>query len=308
MTPMQVSAYLRHCRNTLNLSQEGLAHDLFRFDPDHFAHIDTAVISKWERNVVSPPIPRMQRLLHYFQTRTQQPFPCIDECDEERNFLRFYNREVSKLLGRPKTLVGHAPLALDFEGGFSLRSLRGHPRSDDLLELTAMMLDATNPSFSAITTENLRQWMTHPTHLFQVVMYKQSFLGLLFTLKLTPEAFESVLSFRKRKQEIRPDDFVPENKKGSILALAFFSMSPSIATLLIARLHAHFVAHQRHIEAFGFLTANPDAQSIAEKMELTAVASKRFDGTTLIAYRNDLFPILRSEVVIKSFFDKAAPL
>jgi len=219
----------------------------------------------------------------------------IVDFDEDSEFSRALATQV----------IGQAPLPGET---VSLRSLRGHPRSDDLLELTAMMLDATNPSFSAITTENLRQWMTHPTHLFQVVMYKQSFLGLLFALKLTPEAFESVLSFRKRKQEIRPDDFVPENKKGSILALAFFSMSPSIATLLIARLHAHFVAHQRHIEAFGFLTANPDAQSIAEKMELTAVASKRFDGTTLIAYRNDLFPILRSEVVIKSFFDKAAPL
>ena len=167
------------------------------------------------------------------------------------------------------------------------------------------MIEADNPDFSSVTVNHLCAWMAYPANLFQTVTYKNGFLGLLFTLKLSPETFEKVMAFEKPKKDITAEDFVPENEKGAILAIAFFSLSTQIATLLMARLFAHFVAHQKRIESFGFLTANPDARTIAEKMELKVTGKRTFDNQSLIAYRNDLFSILRGEAVLKSLFDKA---
>ena len=305
---MKISEYLKRCRDRLGLTQEALSHELYLFDLERFAGVDTTTISKWERGVSAPPLPRLKSLLRYFQAKSALPFPCAEERGEEEAFERFYNAEVSKVIGRPREIVGRAPLDIDFDRGFTLRSLRGHPRSDELLELASMMIEANNPEFSSVSVESLREWMEYPANLFQVVAYKSSFLGLLFTLRLTPHAFEEIMAFRRPKAALSPADFATEAEEGCLFALAFFSLTPQVATLLMARLYAHLLAHQRHIEAFGFLAASDDARLIAEKMELKAVGRRQFGSTALSAYRSDLFSLFTSEAVLKSLFDKASAL
>jgi transcriptional regulator with XRE-family HTH domain len=59
---MKISEYLKRCRDRLGLIQEALSHELYLFDLERFAGVDTTTFSKWERGVTAPPFPRLKRL------------------------------------------------------------------------------------------------------------------------------------------------------------------------------------------------------------------------------------------------------
>jgi len=67
---MEVSNYLKNCRDTLGLTQETLTHELYLFDQEHFSNIDITTISKWERGVTAPPMPRLKYIVRYFQKKS----------------------------------------------------------------------------------------------------------------------------------------------------------------------------------------------------------------------------------------------
>lgn len=301
---MKIADYLKKCRKSLQLTQESLVHRLYTWDDEHFGGIDTATVSKWERGVTAPPIPRLQALLSFFQEQSSLPLPCREDIDEERATKELMSGEVSKVVGRPRQLVGQLPLTIDFSRGFRLASLRGHPRADELLEIAAMMIESSNPDYSKVSAEKLGEWIEYPANLFQVLSYKSAVLGLLFTLRLKPESFEEVLTFGKRKSDLTHEDFASEDEPASLYALAYYAMTPQVGTILLARLYAHLIAHQKTLRELGLVSPLSEVHRIAENIGLKATGTKEADPGPLKAYRNDLYTVLSSPPVLKSLFEK----
>ncbi|WP_201352059.1 helix-turn-helix domain-containing protein [Hydrogenimonas urashimensis] len=301
---MQHGHYIRECRERLGLTQEGLAEALYLFDDDRFQGVDMTTISKWERGVTHPPVARMSALIRFFQAKSGKPLPCWGAMKERDVETLTYSGEVSRMLGHPRRMVQNTPLSVDFAKGFSLLSLRGHPRAGEILELTAMMIDETNSPYTRVSAERLKRWMAYPDHLFVAAAYKDTFLGFFFMLRLKPESFDALMRFKKRKNELKEEDFAMAGEPACIYLLAFFSLTQQIGTLLSARLYAHLIAHQSEIEEVGFVSSMPETVRIAQNMPLEHTDTYTDGDTAINAYRNDLFAMLSSETMIRILFSK----
>jgi len=301
---MEISEYLKTCRSRLKMTQEELSHELYLYDDRRFEGIDTTTISKGERGVPSPPMPRLQALIRFFQSQSSLPLPCWEALGEEQAMEILYSESVKRVLGPAKQIVARAPLEVDLEKGYRLTSLRGHLRAGDLLELSLVMMQSVKPQFESLSPDELHRWMEAPGNLFQAVSYKNSFLGMLFVLRLKPKVFDEILNFQREESTLSVEDFADLNEQGSLFILSFYSLSPEIATLLMARLYAHLIAHQRNTQDLGFVSPLAEAHRIGENMELQAVG----ENGNLVAYRNDLFTILSSETVLKALFGKSRSL
>ncbi len=301
---MKIADYVQKCREELDWTQHDLAQALYIWNDEFFGGIDTATISKWERGVTAPPMPRLQALIHFFQERSGLSVPCMELKDEESVTAELIGVDVAKVLGRPRQIVAQSPLEIDFSRGFRLESLRGHPRASDILELSALIIDASNPKFSRVSAQTLDRWMEYPANLFQVLSYKGSILGLLFTLRLKPESFDEILIFQRRREELTHEDFQSEEEPASLYFLAYYALSPQVGTALLARLYAHMIAHQRTLREFGLVSPIPEAHRIAENMGLRQSATIESDPGPLLAYRGDLSTVLASPPVLKSLFRK----
>lgn len=301
---MKISEYIQRCRNGLGLTQDALVHRLYLWDDEAFGGIDSTTISKWERGATAPPMPRLQKLVRFFQEKSGLALPCMGSTDEESMTRELMDGEVARVVGRPRQLIGQVPLTIDFSRGFRLASLRGHPRADELLEIAAMMIESSNPDYSKVSVQKLNEWLEYPANLFQVLSYKSAVLGLLFTLRLKSESFDGILNFTKKKEELTHGDFASEEEPASLYALAYYAMSPRIGTILLARLYAHLIAHQETLQELGIVSPLAEVHRIAENMGLKPTQRRETDPGPLIAYRNDLFIVLSSPPVLKSLFEK----
>lgn len=301
---MKIADYLKKCRKRLQLTQESLVHSLYLWDDEIFGGIDTATVSKWERGVTAPLLPRLQALVRFFQEESSLPLPCREEIDEERATEELMNGEVAKVMGHPRQIVAQVPLTIDFSRGFRLASLRGHPRADESLEIAAMMIESSNPDYSKVGADKLSEWIEYPANLFQVLTYKSAILGLFFTLRLKQKPFEEILTFRKRKTDLTNEDFASEEEPASLYALAYYALTPQVGMILLARLYAHMIAYQRTLQELGVISSLPEVHRIAENMGLKLTGTKEVDPGPLRAYHNDLFTVLSSPPVLKSLFEK----
>ena len=301
---MHIGEYIRTCREELGWTQEKLVEELFLYDIDRFGGVDTTTVSKWERGVSRPPLRRTQALIRFFQYRLARPLPCWRVRDEDDAMESLCGGEIARILGNPKHLVSRVPLEIDFSKGVRLMSLRGHPRAEELLEITAMMLETAAAPYDRVGEAELKRWMDCPDHLFTVVVYRDTFLGLFFSLRLKPESFEKVLTFEKRKKELDEEDWATAPERCSILSVAFHALTQPVGTLLMARLYAHLLAHQEEIEAVGFVSSLRETERVAENMGLRCVGEKELQEHRLCAYRGDLYDLFASPLIVKTLFER----
>jgi len=297
---MKIAKYLKDCRTRLNMTQEEFSYELYLFNNERFRGIDTTTISKWERGVTSPPIPRLQALIHFFQYKSSLPLPCWENFNEEKILENLYSKPVKKILGSAKEIVGRVPLDIELQKDYNLIPLHSHFRAKDLLELTLLMIQSIKPTFKALEIKELERWMEDSRNFFQVVSYKNSFLGMLSILRLKPKVFDEIMNFQREEGTLKVEDFANLDKEGSLFFLSFYSLTPEIATLLMARLYAHLIANQQNIKELGFISSLAEAHRIGENMRLDFFKRRG----NLSAYRNNLFTILSSEPVIKTLFEK----
>ena len=301
---MHMGEYIRICREKLGWTQEKLVEELFLYDIDRFGGVDTTTVSKWERGASRPPLRRTQALIRFFQYHLSRPLPCWTARNEEDAMESLCDGEIAQILGSPKHLVARVPLGIDFSRGVRLMSLRGHPRAEELLEITAMMLETTATPYDRVGETELKRWMNCPDHLFTVVVYRDTFLGLFFSLRLKPESFEKVLAFEKRKWELGEEDWATARERCSILPVAFHALTQPVGTLLMARLYAHLLAHQEEVEAVGFVSSLRETEKVAENMGLRCIGEREVGETRLHAYRGDLYDLFASPLIVKSLFER----
>ena len=300
---MRFSDYLKTCRERFSLTQEALVTELYLFDDEAFEGITPTTVSRWERGVTSPPPKRMAEILAFFQKRSGEPLPCLGDKDPEEVETLICDTAIETLF-RPKKMVADTPLTREEADRFALINLRHHPRADELLELNAMLHRHVNTPFTRVDAASFKKWIEYPGNLFSAVTYRTSFLGLLFSLRLKPAPFDDILSFRHRKADLGRGDFAAPNEEGSVYMLSFFALSQEIATLLFRRFYAHLIANQSSTREVGYVTSFEEALELARRMHLARTGIREGGETPVVAYRSDLFGLMRSPMALKIIFPK----
>ena len=218
---MHIADYLKECRDRLGMTQDALAEALYLFDDRVFEGVTSTTVSRWERGFTAPSVSRIAGLLRFFQEKTRLPLPCVEAWDAAEVESLLCDERLHGLF-RPKTMVADLDLRSD---DFRVVNLRHHARAEEILEINEMLHRSVNTPFTQVGLETFKRWMEYPGHLFTTVMYKESFLGLLFSLRLKPESFEEVMAFERMKADLTDEDFAAPHEEGSVYMLSFFSPS-----------------------------------------------------------------------------------
>jgi transcriptional regulator with XRE-family HTH domain len=302
---MKFGHYLKECRKRYGLTQDQLIEALYKRDPRLFGGLDASGLSKWEREISHTSFQKMAAILRLFQELSGDPLPCLDENDTETSEKGLCEQALLRVLGTPPR---HLVLDLGTDRlpsrHFSILPLRHFERMDELLEVHQSLHENLVPSYSRLELSQLREWALHPESLFYVVLYKRTFLGLLFAVRLQPERFEEIMAFRKMRRELTTEDFAREGERASILILSLFSLDSRVASLLLMRLYAHLAAHRRRIESVGLTSALQEVERMVERMDLRVHHSHKIEEETHVAYRNDLFSLLSNETAMRLLFPK----
>ena len=302
---MEFGHYLKECRKNFGLTQEELVEALYTTDPELFGSLDASALSKWERGVSQTSYRKMGMILRYFQQQSGMPLPCIDDQDPQSAERGLCEQAMRYLLGTPPR---HLVIDLHMDRlqaeHFSIIPLRQFERMDELLEIHQNLHENLTPPHDRLSIEQTREWALHPESLFYVILYKRTLLGFFFSLRIRPERFESIMEMTLRKNELRIDDLARPGEKASVLILSFFALDSRMASLLLLRLYAHLIAHQREIRELGLVSTLPEVDRVVERMALRISRTREIDGRRHRAYRNDLFRLFSNETAMRLLFPK----
>ncbi|WP_457595953.1 helix-turn-helix domain-containing protein [Hydrogenimonas sp.] len=299
---MEFADYLKTCRRALGLTQSELAEKFYFFDDERFGGVEAATISKWERGVLVPSSNRIAEVLKALQTWTGQALPCIGMKEEEA----ICRMEVENLFfkKRHKSLVAHTADGGWRQDAYDVLPLRHFKDREAVAGLCEDLREAVVTPSYRLEARRLGAWAMEPSHHFGVVTYRGLFVGMLFGLRIRPEAFESLMGFHKTPAELSEADFATLEESGSLYLFAFYAIGDLPASMLLARLYAHLIAHQERIERVGILSPLKDAADIAERLGLSKRSEKEVEGIPLQAYDADLFGLLSTATLARLLFAK----
>ena len=297
--------YLRSCREHASLTQEQLVHELYSYDIEHFASLETSTLSKWERSIIKPKLSRQVRIIQYFQERTGSALPCWEEYSEADAEEMICKAGMRNLLGKSKELVLNFPQKMIGADDLKVLQLRNSEKIDRIIDITMELDKGFNHKFSELLPKHFREWVIHPSNSFFVCEYKEYFFGLLFTLRLKPETFEKIMDLQIRDKDLKLDDFASFDESGSNYVTSFFAMNEKAATMLFIRYYAHLIANQRTIGEVGVTTMMNDARKLLSNMNLEKYRSMELNnGLILESYRETLSNFLASEYTVKMILSK----
>jgi transcriptional regulator with XRE-family HTH domain len=297
--------YLRSCREHANLTQEQLVQELYNYDIENFTGLETSTLSKWERNIIHPQISRQVRIIKYFQTRTNSALPCWEEYSETNAEEMICKAGMRNLLGKSKELVLNFPQKMIGAGDLKLFQLRNSEKIDKIIDITIDLDKGFNHKFSELLPEHFKEWALHPSNSFYVCEYKEQFFGLLFALRLKPEAFRKIIDLEIREKDLKLEDFASFDEMGSTYIISFFAMNEKAATMLFIRYYAHLIANQRTIEEVGVATMMDDARKLLANMHLKEHHSMQLsNGLILQTYKESLSNFLASEYTVRMILSK----
>jgi len=297
--------YLRSCREHANLTQEQLVQELYNYDIENFTGLETSTLSKWERNIIHPQISRQVHIIKYFQTRTNSALPCWEEYSETNAEEMICKAGMRNLLGKSKELVLNFPQKMIGAGDLKLFQLRNSEKIDKIIDITIDLDKGFNHKFSELLPEHFKEWALHPSNSFYVCEYKEQFFGLLFALRLKPEAFRKIIDLEIREKDLKLEDFASFDEMGSTYIISFFAMNEKAATMLFIRYYAHLIANQRTIEEVGVATMMDDARKLLANMHLKEHHSMQLsNGLILQTYKESLSNFLASEYTVRMILSK----
>ena len=302
---MHFNEYLKSCREKNNLTQEQLAHDLYSYDIDSFEGLDTSTLSKWERSITQPKVSRQVSVIRYFQEKGGAALPCWDGFSVEEAEDLICKAGMRNLLGKRKQLILNFPSELMRVDDFKVYPVRNFERMDALIKINMDLHKAANHEYAQISIEQFKEWALHPSNLFLACEYKDSFIGLFFTIRLKPEVFDKLLNFEIRKSDITVDDFASFDEMGCNYLLSFYALNHKAATMLFIRYYAHLIANQESIDEIGVVTALDEVKKVVSNMNLHYYASKITDDNVEIqAYRQILPKVFASGNVVRMILSK----
>jgi len=301
---LKFNEYLRNCREDSQLTQDELVIDLYQHD-DMFSGLDSSTLSKWERGIVKPIAIKQVSILKYFQTKTGLSFPCWSTYSVTKAEEIICKTGMKNLLGKSKELVLNFPEKMIGADELIVHQLRHSEMIDKIIDINIDLDKGFNHKFTELLPEHFKDWALHPSNSFYFCEYKEQFFGLLFTLRLKPQAFEKIMNLEIKEKDLTPDDFATFEEMGSNYIISFFAMNEKAASMLFIRYYAHLIANQKVIQEVGFATMLEDAIKLSSKMNFHKYTETHLDnGLTLETYRNTLPHFLATDKVIKMILSK----
>ncbi len=299
---MQFSDYLKQCRTHNDLTQEGLVEALYLADIDRFGGLDTTTLSKWERGVTQPRLSRQVAIIRYFQARMGMAVPCFESLPEEEVEKNICVTGMENIIrdSKSKKLILDFPSAMMAIDDVSTYELRGTESLDKATRLNAYLDKNFNQNYTQLSPEDFKRWALMPGNFFLVAEFVDEIVGLLFVLKLTPEAFEKVTNGILRERELRAGDFAQPHEEGSSYIVSFFAMNERVASMLFVRFYAHAIAHQATLSSVGVATMMEDAKGLIANLELPLYHEMSVaQGSVLQFFRAKLEDFLATERVVR---------
>ena len=300
---MHFSEYLKSCRVNCGFTQGQLTQELYFHDDDNFEGLDITTISKWERGITSPKGPRQVSILKFFQKQTGLALPCFDNYSAQETEEMICKTGMESLLGKSKELVLNFPSAMIGADDLNVYQLRESKMIDKVIDINMDLDKDFNQDTSELQSAQFKEWALHPSSSFYACEYNEQFFGLLFSLRLKPEAFEKIMNVEIEERDLTVDDFASFEEMGCNHMISFFAMSEKAAAMLFIRYYAHIIANQKIIAEVGLATMMEDAKKLISNMNLHYHGSKSLgDGLELQTYRETLPDFLACERVVKMIF------
>jgi transcriptional regulator with XRE-family HTH domain len=284
-TVLQFSHYLKSCRESSKLTQEQLVEALYVHDTLAFRSLDASTLSKWERGIVQPKISKQVSIVQYFQQTMHRALPCFKRYTVDKAEALLCERGIKNLLGKSKKLVLDFPSSVIGADDLLVYHVRNSKNFEKHIAINVDLDRGFTHNYSQLDFEKFKAWASNPVNSFYICEYKEQFFGLLFTLRVKPEVFEDLMTFKRDERSLTDDDFALFHEKGASYMLSFFAMNETAATMLFIRYYAHLIANQDTIEEVGVATMMKDAQKLIGKMHLEHYTTK----------------ILSSELVLESY-------
>jgi len=301
---LQFNEYLRSCREHAKLTQDQLVNNLYQYD-ECFSGLEGSTLSKWERGVVKPTVTKQVGILKYFQEQTGLALPCWSSNVAEEVEEMICKAGMKNLLGKSKELVLNFPEKMIGADDLIVLQLRNSEKLNKIIDINIDFDKGFNHKFTELLPEHFREWALYPSNSFFFCEYKTEFFGLLFTLRLKPEAFEKIINLEIKEKDLTMDDFASYDEMGSNYIISFFAMNEKSATMLFIRYYAHLIANQKNIKEVGFATMMDDAKKLSSKMNFQKHAEMQIEnGLTIETYRKRLPDFLATEMVIKMILAK----
>ena len=302
---MHFNEYLKTCRENTHLTQEQLVSGLYSYDIESFTGLDTTVLSRWERGAIQPKLSRQVNIIKYFQQKTGIALPCWDGYTTDEAEEMICKVGMKNLLGKSKELVLNFPSAMIGADDLNVYQLRNSEIIDKVIDINIGLDKDFNHEYTQLDNAQFKEWALHHSNSFYLCEYKDQFFGLLFSLRLKPEAFEKIMNFEIDERELSANDFASFDEMGYSYLLSFFAMNEKAASMLFIRYYAHLIANQKIITGVGVATMMEDAKKLISNMNLYHHGSKTIEkGLELQTYRETLANFLACEKVVKMILSR----
>ena len=300
---MEFSKYLKKCREQNDITQEELVKELFLYDKTTFKNLDIVTLSRWERHSTTPSILKKLTTIKYFQSLSSKALPCWNDYSIQEIEHLICTLGIANILGKTKQLILNFPSTMMKMDELEVYPISYSEKSHALLEFNMDLHCATNNLFSQLSIEQFEEWSKYPSNIFLVCEYKESFVGLFFSIRLKQNIFNKIMNFEMKKSEIKEEDFASKNEVGSDLLLSFYAINHKVATMLFVRHYAHLIANQEYIVEIGVTTALTEVKKAVHNMNLEFYKSKIVEKDDILyAYRQKLNRVISTEYVVKMLF------
>ena len=292
------------------MTQEDLVDALYTFDEEIFKHLDTVTLSRWERDSTKPNTFKQLSIIKYFQHYTGEALPCWYDYSVEEVENMICSMGIKNLLSKSKELILNFPSSMMLVDDLKVYPIRDIKKVHPLFELNMDVHLTHNHHFSQLTIEKFETWAMYPSNLFLACEYKESFVGLFFSVKLKPDVFDRVLNFEMRYSEIEESDFAAHDEEGSDLLLSFYAINQKVAKMLFVRHFAYLIANQKRLVNIGVSTSTDEVKKIVINMNLEFFKHVETKDTqynkdvTVESYRQSLHNVLATEYVTKMIFSE----
>jgi len=304
---MQFNTYLKACRTDHGLTQEELVHTLYSFDFESFSGLDTTTLSKWERGVTQPRLPKQVSIIKYFQEITEEAFPCFQSYSEEeieKNICEAGMRNII-IESKSKKLVLDFPSSMMSIDDLIVYQLREFAMIDKVTRLNTYLDKNFNKDLTGLEPEDFKRWALLSGSTFLVCEYGEEIMGLLFVLKLKPDVFAHIMDGIIMEKDLKEEDFALHGEEGSSYILSFFSLNEKAASMLFVRFYAYLIADQKTISEVGVATMMEDGEKLIESINIPYYQSNMIgEGTEVQLYRTSLSSFLSTPKAIKMILSK----
>ncbi len=302
---MEFGEYLKRCRLQNAMTQEELVSSLYSYDIEAFEGLDMSTLSRWERGKSMPPPNRIGAIVSFFQSQTGVAVPCIETKDPKSIESGLCIDALESMIGGVRSILHDLSLDTLSADEYRLLPMRYFERREEILDVHQVLYESVNPNFTRVERRQFDQWCMDPRNFFYTLLYKNTFLGLLFALRLKKEPFDSLIALKKRKSDISSSDIADMEESASMYMLSSFSLDKSVSSMLFARFYAHVISHHKSIERIGVVTPRKDVGRLALRMNISFAGNmKKDDDEVIDAYSGTIFDLLSSREAIRMLFPR----